>query len=72
MVHENLRARARRKAYHALKLGLDVNRRAPTDAETRAFVDAVDQGSVARFGVVKLSKLRLDDPVPTPAPEPAP
>ena len=67
MVHENLRARARRKAYHALKLGLDVNRRAPTDAETRAFVDAVDQGSVARFGVVKLSKLRLDDPVPTPA-----
>lgn len=67
MVHENLRARARRKAYHALKLGLDVNRRAPTEAETRALVDAVDQGSVARFGVVKLSKLRLDDPVPTPA-----
>ena len=46
--------------------GLDVDRRAMTEAERDALVEGVHLGAVSRFGAVKLSALRLDERAPLP------
>ena len=61
MPRENFRSRARRKAHHDVRAGLDVDRRAMTEAERDALVEGVHLGAVSRFGAVKLSALRLDE-----------
>ena len=66
MPRENFRSRARRKAHHDVRAGLDVDRRAMTEAERDALVEGVHLGAVSRFGAVKLSALRLDERAPLP------
>ena len=66
MPRENFRSRARRKAHHDVRSGLDVDRRAMTEAERDALVEGVHLGAVSRFGAVKLSALRLDERAPLP------
>lgn len=63
------RGEQRRKADWAVKTGqADAKRRPMSPAEVGALVDAARGKRLSEFGVVKLSGLRLDDPISDPAP----
>ena len=66
MPHESLRSRARRKARLRIAAGLDVGRRVPTPDELNGLVAAVKDNAQCAFGLVRLEKLDLDVPAPSP------
>ena len=64
---ENLRQKARRHAHVRIRNGLDVDRRQPTDDEIQDLLEGISRNAVPKFGLVKLSAMRLDDGVEPPA-----
>ena len=61
MGRENLRQKARRHAHVRIRNGLDVNRRPPTEDEIQDLLDGLSANAMPKFGLVKLSAMRLDD-----------
>ena len=66
MGRENLRQKARRHAHVRIRNGLDVNRRPPTTDEIQDLLDGLSANAMPKFGLVKLSAMRLDDGVTPP------
>ena len=66
MGRENLRQKARRHAHVRIRNGLDVNRRPPTEDEIQDLLDGLSANAMPKFGLVKLSAMRLDDGVDPP------
>ena len=62
-----MRQKARRHAHVRIRNGLDVDRRQPTDDEIRDLAEGISRNAVPKFGLVKLSAMRLDDGVEPPA-----
>ena len=62
-----MRQKARRHAHVRIRNGLDVDRRQPTDEEIQDLLEGISRNAVPKFGLVKLSAMRLDDGVEPPA-----
>ena len=62
-----MRQKARRHAHVRIRNGLDVDRRQPTDDEIQDLLEGISRNAVPKFGLVKLSAMRLDDGVEPPA-----
>ena len=62
-----MRQKARRQAHVRIRNGLDVDRRQPTDDEIQDLLEGISRNAVPRFGLVKLSAMRLDAGVEPPA-----
>ncbi len=62
-----MRQKARRHAHVRIRNGLDVDRRQTTDEEIQDLLEGISRNAVPKFGLVKLSAMRLDDGVEPPA-----